>query len=150
MRSQMRYTLDADTISEILRDNIITKRIYKDSLLVGDDIYINAISYYQVRRGFLYEDHKKRSMEFDEMCRECELIAMDDISIFDKAAEIHAELKRRAGKENIGDCDILIASIAYIRNLIVVTRNVRHFGFIKDFTPDLGIDNWVDLNKNLY
>ena len=139
----MRYTLDTDTTSEILKDNIITKIRYEESLLVGDDIYINAISYYQIRRWLLYKDYKRRSKKFEEMCRECELTLMDDIYIFDKAAEIHAELKRR-GKEKIGDTDILIASIAYITNLIVVTRNVRHFGFIKDFIPDLRIENWVD------
>lgn len=139
----MRYTLDSNTTSDILKNDIIIKTIYEESLLVGDYIYINPISYYEIRRWLLYKGYTNRSKKFDEMRGACELILMDDISIFDKAAEIHAELQRR-GKVDIGDCDILIASIAYIKNLIIVTRNMSHFGFIKDFIPDLEIVNWVD------
>lgn len=97
----MRYSLDTDTISEILKDkNEIIRIRYNDSLLVGDDVYINAISYYEIRRGFLYQNHIARSQKFEEICKECDLIMMDDIAIFEKAAEIHAGLRKN--KKEIG------------------------------------------------
>lgn len=139
----MRSTLDTDTIIELLKGNEIIKMMYQDAILVGDEIYINAISYYEIRRGLLFADYKKRSEYFDKMCEECGLLLMDKISIFDKAAEIYAELKRR-NKDNIGDCDILIASIACVENLSIITNNVSHFEFIKDFIPSLIIDNWIN------
>lgn len=71
---------------------------------------------------------------------------MDDISVFDKAAEateIYAGLKD-SGKEGIDDSDILIASIACIGNFIVVTNNIIHFNLIQKVIPDLNVENWLN------
>ncbi len=52
------------------------------------------------------------------------------------AAEIYADLRK--GGNLIDDIDILIAGIALANNLILVTRNRRHFERIKN----LEIEDW--------
>lgn len=137
----MKYTLDADSISAILRNEEIIKKRVEYSIWSGDVININAISYYQVRRRLLCKDTKNQSKIFDKLCKDFDIILMDNLSIFDKAAEIYAGLGE---KKDIGDCDILIASIACVGNFTVVTNNVRHFSFIQEFIKDLSIENWLN------
>lgn len=50
--------------------------------------------------------------------------------------ELRAELKRRGTP--IGDADTRIASIALVRDLTVITSNVRHFQRV----PGLAVENW--------
>ena len=51
--------------------------------------------------------------------------------------EIRADLERQGTP--IGDADVRIAAIAFARNLIVVTGNVRHFQRV----PYLSVENWL-------
>ena len=51
--------------------------------------------------------------------------------------ELRADLERQGTP--IGDADIRIAAIALVRELIVVTGNVRHFQRI----PHLTVENWL-------
>ena len=51
--------------------------------------------------------------------------------------EVRADLERQGTP--IGDADVRIAAIAFARNLIVVTGNVRHFQRV----PYLSVGNWL-------
>jgi len=64
------------------------------------------------------------------------LILLDTQSIFDKAAEIYANLRKKG--RFIEDADILIASIAKTKKLILVTNDT-------DFqrVQGLKIENWL-------
>ena len=137
----MRYTLDANSISAIISDNIFIKNRVEISLLSGDTITVNAISYYEVKRGLLCKDTKNQLINFIKLCREHDIIIMDKISIFDKASEIYARLGE---KKEIGDCDILIASIACIGDFTLVTNNIRHFNIIRESTKELNVENWLN------
>ena len=53
-----------------------------------------------------------------------------------KAADIYAALRGEGAI--ISDADILVASIAIINNLVLVTNNINHFSRIKG----LLLDNW--------
>lgn len=139
----MKYTLDADSITAILQNQEIIRKKCRYSVLSGDIINISAVSYYQIKRGLIYKDTKNQLKIFDKMCKKFDIILMDDISVFDKASEIYAGLKD-GGKEEMGDADILIASIACIGNFIVVTNNILHFNFIQEVIPDLRIENWLN------
>ena len=59
-----------------------------------------------------------------------------DESAIQTAAEIYADLKRKG--INIGDADILIASIVITSNGKLITNNIKHYQNIKDLT----IENW--------
>jgi len=58
----------------------------------------------------------------------------DDVIV--KAADIYAALRGEGAI--ISDADILVASIAIINNLVLVTNNINHFSRIKG----LLLDNW--------
>ncbi|BBD61099.1 PilT protein [Nostoc sp. HK-01] len=61
---------------------------------------------------------------------------MDDIRIFQKAAEIHFDLKGKG--KIIQDADILIAATAIIHNLILVSYD-SDLSRVKD----LRLENWL-------
>ena len=51
--------------------------------------------------------------------------------------EVRAALERQGTP--IGDADIRIASIALVRGLTVVSRNIKHFQRV----PGLSVENWL-------
>ena len=61
---------------------------------------------------------------------------MSRTQVFDKAAEIHVDLKRKG--RPIPDADILLAATALTRNLIVVSDD-SHFQWV----TDLAVENWL-------
>jgi tRNA(fMet)-specific endonuclease VapC len=132
----MRYIIDTNIITAIMKDKEKVKRRAQEAILMGDNIFINGISYYEIKRGLLAKDARKQLQFFDLLCNEYDLILLDIQSIFDRAAEIYAELHQKG--ELIGDADILIASIADTRNFTLVSDD-GHF----DKIPGLRVENWL-------
>ena len=64
-------------------------------------------------------------------------IVMIDLAVLDKAAELYADL-RRAG-QLIEDADLLIAAIALVHELTLVTNNTAHFSRI----AGLQVEDWL-------
>lgn len=56
-----------------------------------------------------------------------------------QAAGAFSELKDVGKLKKVGMNDLKIGSIALANNLVVVTRNVRHFREV----PRLGVENWM-------
>jgi tRNA(fMet)-specific endonuclease VapC len=54
-----------------------------------------------------------------------------------KAAEIYAYLKKQGNL--IEDADILMASIAIVEDLVLITNNIKHFERIEG----LATENWL-------
>jgi len=106
------------------------------SRLEGKKIFINGISYYEIKRGLLAANATAQLKRFELLCREYGLVLLDMQDIFDRAAEIYANLQRRG--ELVEDADILIASIVSVRNFVFVSADT-------DFNkiPGLKIENWI-------
>ena len=130
-----RCTLDTNIITAFLKNdlNVLTK--VSEYLDAFDCLSINIISYYEILRGLIDLGNRKKLKEFDEFIEENELISIRKGTI-QKAAEIYAYLKKRGNL--IEDADILIAAIALVENLVLVTDNVRHF----ERVDGLQIENW--------
>lgn len=130
-----RCTLDTNIITAFLKNdlNVLTK--VSEYLDAFDWLSINIISYYEILRGLIDLGNRKKLKEFDEFIEENELISIRKETI-QKAAEIYAYLKKRGTL--IEDADILIAAIALVENLVLVTDNVRHF----ERVDGLQIENW--------
>ncbi len=64
-------------------------------------------------------------------------IVMIDLAVLDKAAELYADL-RRVGRL-IEDADLLIAAIALVHELTLVTNNTAHFSRI----AGLQVEDWL-------
>jgi len=134
----MKYLLDTNIITAIMKQNDKVKKRAQQAILTGDDIFINGISYYEIKRGLLYKDAKNQLGFFIELCKRYELVLLNSQSVFDRAASIYTELRHK-GKE-IHDADILIASIADTGNFTLVSNNVTHFNNIQD----LSVEDWLN------
>lgn len=133
----MTYVLDTNIITALLRGNNKVKKRAEDIVLEGKRIFINAISYYEIKRGLLAANATAQLRRFESLCREFGLVFLDDQNIFDKAAEIYANLQHRG--QLIEDADILIASIVNFRNFILVSNDT-------DFNRIQGLnrENWLN------
>lgn len=134
------YTLDTNIVTALLKHDVNIATRLGEIALSGQQVFINAICYYEVRRGLLYMNLKSRTKRlrmFEELCTEYGLLLLDSRAVFDKASEIYEGLRSRG--QLIPDADILIAALAQVHDLIVVSDNVEHFQRI----PDISVENWL-------
>jgi len=120
-----------------MKDNEAVKNKLQLITLQGKEVFINGISYYEVKRGLLAANATAKLTTFSKICEEFGIILLDNQAIFDKASEIYADLKQRG--ELIGDADILIAAMALTQNLVLVSDNTDHFQRIRGIT----LENWL-------
>lgn len=115
----MGYLLDTNIITAFLKgDDRISKRLRE---LDPQDIFISAISYYEIKRGLLAIRATRQLIEFERFLTKVTILSLDALAIFDRASEIYAELRGR-GKP-IQDADIWIAATAIERGLTVVSND---------------------------
>ena len=74
--------------------------------------------------------------KFEEFVQENELVSIRKETIV-KASEIYAYLKKQGNL--IEDADILMASIAIVEDLVLITNNIKHFERIES----LATENWL-------
>jgi tRNA(fMet)-specific endonuclease VapC len=130
------YTLDTNIVTAHLKRNpLVTQRI-RHAEAAGRPVRLNAVSYYETRRGLLFAGAQTQLAAFDQLWR-AQGIVMFDQAALDRAAQIYADL-RTAG-QLIEDADILIAAIALVNDLILVTHNTAHFSRL----ADLRLEDWL-------
>ena len=81
--------------------------------------------------------NEEKLSKFEEFVQENEFISIGKDTVI-KAAEIYAYLKKQGNL--IEDADILMASIAIVENLVLVTNNIKHFERIES----LATENWME------
>ncbi len=133
----MTYVLDTNIITVILKDNKKIKQKAQMMMLEGKKIFINGISYYEIKRGLLAINADAKLRKFESLCREFGLVLLDSLDIFDIASEIYADLRQRGNL--IKDADILIASMVKHRNFILVSNDTDF-----DRIEGIKIENWLN------
>ena len=133
----MNYVLDTNIITAILKDNETVKGRMTKAVLDGDEIFVNAISYYEIKRGLLAANATKQLNNFIQFCGKFPVLLLDSMPIFDEAAEIYAHLQNTGAL--IEDADILIGSMVKFKDFILVTNNIAHFHRIRG----LKTENWL-------
>lgn len=123
------YALDTNTISYILDREKTTLENFFTAINRGDEIVIPCICYYEIVRGLLKRDAKKKLARFEEFCNEVDIIDMN-MDMWHRAAKIYVELSNK-GRPSGGDSDILIASLCLANGYIIVTNNSKHFESIE-------------------
>ncbi|BAZ16085.1 PilT protein [Calothrix sp. NIES-4071] len=112
----MSYILDTNIVSYILkRKNTSVENKLRQARVLGQDVFISCVTYYEVKRGLLYAKATTQLAEFDTFCRTYPILYLDDIEIIEKACEIHANLKSKGTP--IQDADVLIAATAQIARI---------------------------------
>ena len=132
-----RCTLDTNIISAFLKKDLRVVRRVSDYLESFDRLTINIISYYEILRGLKDLGNEEKLRKFEEFVQENEFISIGKDTVI-KAAEIYAYLKKQGNL--IEDADILMASIAIVENLVLVTNNIKHFERIES----LATENWLE------
>ncbi len=129
------YLLDTNIVSLAMQgDRDILERLER-SRLAGVVIYISGVTYFEIRRGLLAKNAIAQMRRFENLSRLFQIILLDDLAIFEQAAAIHADLKKRG--RPIQTEDILIAATGMVKGLTVVSRD-RDLRWISD----LKLESW--------
>ncbi len=133
------YTLDSNIIRPLLRreDRVVSR--LRHLLSRGGPVKINALSYFETKRGLLAADASTQLVGFEQLCATLGVLLLDR-PVLDKASEIYARL-RREGKL-IEDADLLIAATALEHDLCLVTNNTAHF----ERVSGLELEDWIAPN----
>lgn len=132
----MGYLLDTNIVSASLKQNVNINLKLQEVGSLEIDILISGVTYYEVQRGLLRTNATRKLALFEQFCQDYPILFLDDLRIFQKASEIHADLTNRG--KIIQDADILIAATAIIHSLILVSHD-------SDLTrvKDLQLENWL-------
>ena len=117
----MGYLLDTNIVSASLKQNVEINLKLEEVSSLEIDIVISGITYYEVKRGILRINATKKLAWFHQFCQNYLILFLDNLRIFEKASEIHADLTNRG--KIIQDADILIAATAIIHNLVLVSHD---------------------------
>jgi len=131
----MRYLADTSFLIDLVNNDPGAITIAREIDLLEERPGLSAISAEEYLRGVYY-----LYCENESSLREKLMSAENDLSAFEiipitydialKAAEIDAELLRKG--EPLSLPDIIIASTALVKNLILLTRNLKHFRRINE------------------
>ena len=136
------YLLDSNLISEILKlspDKVVCKKMieYQNLCALPSTVWNELI--YGVN---ILEQGKRKDFLFSKIIKDVqstfEIIQYDNHAAWIQA-DIRARLKQVGTPVDFPDTQI--ASIAVANNMILVTRNIKHFEPIQQVCP-LMLENW--------
>ena len=131
--SVMTYFLDTNIISYILNGNTNVKNRIEELILQDNNISVPIFAYYEIKRGLHSVGATAKFERFDNFVKVCNLVNVD-ISTFDLASQIYAQLKQTGNL--IEDADLLVGVSALEHNAILITNNANHLQRI----PNLQIE----------
>ena len=131
----MLYTLDTNAIAAILRQDKPFLEHLRACLREGHELTLNAVCYYETKRGLEPGIHTRKLQLFEALCQRQKRLDLTT-SALDSASESYQYL--RTNGIILEDADILLAGIAIANNATLVTRNTKHFNRI----PNLKLENW--------
>ena len=132
----MPYLLDTNVVTQLLKRSPRVVERYRQTLERGEQIYLSAVVYYEVKRGLLHVGATKQLRQLDEDFKNVLHWAEVSDEAWNRAAYLWAE-SRRQGKPHDDDGDLLIAAQAYLLGAVVVTRNTRDY-----IDLQISVENW--------
>lgn len=132
------YLLDINIITALLKKNEKVNRELDKVSSQEQEVFISCITFYEIKRGLLYAKATRQLSEFEQLCKKYKVLLLDDLQIIEKAAELHADLKRKGTP--IQDADILIAATAIVKSLILVSND-------SDMLRVVGVtvEDWINI-----
>ena len=120
------YLLDTNIISEVLRRRPDPKVVARLREVEPEEIHASVITLFELRFGSMLRDDATnfwQKIEADIL----PLVRWLDVdrSVASKAGDIAAKLQRLGTPIGVNDC--IIGGTALVHNLVLVSRNVRHF-----------------------
>jgi len=130
------YTLDTNIVTAHLKRNLLVRQRIRRAEAAGHPVMLNAVSYYETKRGLLFAGAQAQLAIFDQFWR-AQGIVLFDQSALDRAARIYSDL--RTVGQLIEDADLLMAALALVNDLTLVTHNTDHFSRL----TDLRLEDWL-------
>jgi predicted nucleic acid-binding protein len=130
------YLLDTNIISEVLRRRPDPKVLARLREVAREQIHASVITLFELRFGSMLRDDATnfwQKIETDIL----PLVRWLDVdrSVASKAGDIAANLQRLGTPIGVNDC--LIGGTALVHNLVLVSRNVRHFEKIRNLLREV-------------
>ena len=131
----MLYTLDTNVISALINNKPVVIEKLKEVRLEGHEVRLNALSYFEVRRGLVLPRFARKFVAFQRLTQIYDSLPLE-IEALDISADIYGDLRRKGTP--LEDADILIAGIAIANDAVLVTRNTKHFERVEG----LRLEDW--------
>ena len=133
----IKYCLDTNAISDIMRDKYKLREIAKYEMEKGNKLFVSSISYYEIVRGLKEGKFSNKLKIFYKIYEVFPHLYLDreNMEVIEKAADIYDQLHKG---QQIEDNDIYIAAIAMVNDCTLVTANEKHFSRIEG----LRYENW--------
>lgn len=136
------YLLDSNIISEVIKQNAdfnVLKKLVEHS----SDCAMTVMTWHELLYGVERLADGLRKTELTKFIQDDVAENFPLVNYSKKAAEIHAKIRAVCEKkgEPVPYGDSQIAAIAIAEDMILVTRNVKHFQVIADNFP-LQLENW--------
>ena len=130
------YLLDTNIVSEVLRRRPDPKVIARLSQVEPEEIHASVITLFELRFGSMLRADAARFWQKIET-EILPLVRWLDVdrSVAGKAGDIAAKLQKLGTPIGVNDC--LIGGTALVHNLVLVSRNVRHFEKITDLLREV-------------
>jgi tRNA(fMet)-specific endonuclease VapC len=130
------YLLDTNIVTAHLKRHPGIRQRIRDAELAGHPVRLNAVSYYETKRGLLAIGAHRQLAAFERLWRVLGIVMIDQ-AVLDRAAALYAELRVRG--QLIEDADLLIAAMALVQDMTLVTHNTAHLARI----TGLQVDDWL-------
>jgi tRNA(fMet)-specific endonuclease VapC len=132
-----RFLLDTNIVIHLLKhtDSPVASKLAQYN---PDDVCVCSIVRAELFYGAAKSNQPEKSRAIQTAFLELFVSHPFDHDAADHYASIRASLERRGTP--IGGNDLMIASIALARNLVLVTANVREFSRIES----LAVENWIE------
>ncbi len=113
------YIVDTDVCIDFLRGADYTIDLFQQ--LFEGDLFISVLSVYELHKG-AYTDKQRRVIR--DFISALEVIYLDE-GIIEKGAEFYRKYRKKG--ITLSDIDCLIMATAKEKELLIVTRNVKHY-----------------------
>ena len=131
----MRFVLDTNTISQILRRNVTAIAHLGEAARKGDDLVMCPVVFYEIWRGLLHRRAERQLADFNAFARTLRWVDYDR-STWVAAAELWADQRRRGRIHE--DADLLIAAFTKRLSATLATNNTADF-----IDLDVPLDDWT-------
>src|SRR4030095_1158561 len=111
---------DTNIITAYLKRHPGVRQRIRDAELASHPVRLNAVSYYETKRGLLAIGAHRQLAAFERLWQVLGIVMIDQ-AVLDKAAELYAAL--RASGQLIEDADLLIAAMALVHAMPLVSPN---------------------------
>ena len=113
------YIIDTDVCIDFLKGIDYTKELFQH--LFEDRVFISILSVYELLKGAYTEMHIQT---IKKLVESLEVISLDE-GIVSRGAEFYRKYRKKG--ITLSDIDCLIMATAMEKELLIVTRNVKHY-----------------------